>query len=374
VAFLVRARVRRPKVEGSRAFAGLLAGAGLAFGGAASGCGLLDWASQCSRNLGMPGCTGPMGSGGVGSGGVSSAGTGGYGSGGTGSTSASGGQGGCNDASECPPVPWGPCHELGMVTCTNRACGVTYTPGDAPSQVYGNCMHNGCDASGQMSAIADDTNVLASDNSCRPYVCATGMLNPKLVGQGMSCALQGITMGYCDVPADPSSTTPLVCAECDPLNPTTTCKDPSYQCSKGKCVPQSCTNMKQDMGETDSDCGGPQCLPCVAGLKCAVASDCFSRVCASGTCQAPSCTDNVQNGDETSIDCGGKTCPPCRVNNGCAVPTDCLSGVCKPSAPGAALVCQMPTCFDGVKNGDETGVDCGSPPDSGTACPPCAGM
>jgi hypothetical protein len=333
----------------------------------------------------------------MGSGGMGAAGTGGghwttTGTGGTGSTGSTGGQGGCNDASECPPVPWGPCHNLGTVTCTNRVCGVTYQDTDAPSQVYGNCMHNHCDASGNMSAVDDPSNFLASANPCRPYVCAGGMLTPKLMGQEGSCMLQGTTMGYCDIPADPSSTTPLVCAECDPLATSTTCAQ-NFQCSKGKCVPQLCTNGKLDtsVGETDVDCGGPECLPCATGLACTAATDCFSHVCSSsntsstsgsgGTpcqaskcCQAPTCKDNVQNGDETDIDCGGKTCPACAVNNGCALPTDCESGVCKPSALGAPLKCQMPTCIDGVKNGAETGVDCGSPPDSGMACPPCAGM
>src|SRR5262249_52953280 len=56
-----------------------------------------------------------------------------------------GGPAGCTDAMTCPPVPGGPCHGLGMVTCINQVCGVTYGDGgDASSQVYGNCMHNVC--------------------------------------------------------------------------------------------------------------------------------------------------------------------------------------------------------------------------------------
>lgn len=48
----------------------------------------------------------------------------------------------------------------------------------------------------------------------------------------------------------------------------------------------------------------------------------------------PTCTDGLMNGNETGIDCGG-LCPPCM------------------------------TCFDGVRNQGETGIDCGGP------CPPC---
>lgn len=50
------------------------------------------------------------------------------------------------------------------------------------------------------------------------------------------------------------------------------------------------------------------------------------------------CFNGVQDGDETGVDCGG-SCLPC------------------------------PTCDDGVKNGDEDGIDCG-----GTACAPCEGL
>jgi hypothetical protein len=52
-------------------------------------------------------------------------------------------------------------------------------------------------------------------------------------------------------------------------------------------------------------------------------------------CMAATCFDGLKNGDETDIDCGG-TCKPCVVS-----------------------------CTDGVKNGDETDVDCGG------TCKPC---
>lgn len=48
------------------------------------------------------------------------------------------------------------------------------------------------------------------------------------------------------------------------------------------------------------------------------------------------CFDGIQNGNETGIDCGG----------------DCLD-------------CVTSDCSDGIQNGDETGIDCGG------SCPPC---
>ena len=52
----------------------------------------------------------------------------------------------------------------------------------------------------------------------------------------------------------------------------------------------------------------------------------------------PTCDDGVQNGQETGVDCGGPDCP----------------------------ACPQPTCDDGIQNGSETGVDCGGPD-----CPAC---
>lgn len=51
----------------------------------------------------------------------------------------------------------------------------------------------------------------------------------------------------------------------------------------------------------------------------------------------PTCNDGIKNGDETDIDCGG-SCKSCE---------------------------QEPTCEDGIKNGDETSIDCGG------SCKPC---
>jgi len=72
----------------------------------------------------------------------------------------------------------------------------------------------------------------------------------------------------------------------------------------------------------------------------------------------PTCTDGVRNGDETGIDCGGDCdpCPTCMdgIQNQDETGVDC-GGICDP----------CPTCDDGVQNGDETGVDCGG------SCDPC---
>nr|MBK7790372.1 T9SS type A sorting domain-containing protein [Saprospiraceae bacterium] len=82
------------------------------------------------------------------------------------------------------------------------------------------------------------------------------------------------------------------------------------------------------------------------------------------TSSGPTCTDGIKNGQETGIDCGGPTCPPCPptcndgIKNGQETGVDCGGPTCPPCAA---------TCSDGIQNGQETGVDCGGP-----TCPPCA--
>ncbi len=70
--------------------------------------------------------------------------------------------------------------------------------------------------------------------------------------------------------------------------------------------------------------------------------------------KSPTCTDGLKNGTETGIDCGGSTCAPCiscydGIKNGDETGIDCGGSDCTSCF----------TCFDGVQNGNETGIDCG---------------
>jgi hypothetical protein len=73
---------------------------------------------------------------------------------------------------------------------------------------------------------------------------------------------------------------------------------------------------------------------------------------------APGCSDAVKNGTETGIDCGG-SCGPCPAGEPCSGNAACQSGSC------VSGTC-ADTCSDNVKNGTETDVDCGG------ACWRCA--
>jgi hypothetical protein len=129
----------------------------------------------------------------------------------------------------------------------------------------------------------------------------------------------------------------------------------------------NCSSPTKNGSETDVGCGGPVCPACVVGKHCLMDTDCATpAVCdvpdasVVGVCELPTCHDGMKDGQETGIDCGGPTCPACPAGQGCLSGTDCQSLVC------TSMICQAPTCSDGVKNGTETDVDCG-----GSMCPPC---
>ena len=139
-------------------------------------------------------------------------------------------------------------------------------------------------------------------------------------------------------------------------------------CTGGICQAPTCNDTVRNGTETDLDCGGGSCPACANGLACVNnqgARDCVSGVCTNNVCQGPGCLDSVKNGTETDVDCGGAVCGSCGNGLRCSVASDCASGVC--SGNGNNRVCQVPTCNDGVRNGAETATDCG-----GGTCGPCA--
>jgi hypothetical protein len=97
-----------------------------------------------------------------------------------------------------------------------------------------------------------------------------------------------------------------------------------------------------------------------------------------GNCVNTHCTDGIKDGDETDVDCGG-SCGPCADGKECLVGADCKNKVCPIPEGGANGICALPSCNDGVQNGNETDTDCGGTgyalgSDAGSLppCSPCA--
>lgn len=135
----------------------------------------------------------------------------------------------------------------------------------------------------------------------------------------------------------------------------------------GYCTP-TCKNGKKDNAETDADCGGGACETCATGKSCKVNSDCANGGgCVGGKCKAAPCFDGVISGTETDIDCGGTCSATCANGKFCQVNKDCASGACNRTAGVGHGVCVQNHCGNGIKDSDESGVDCG-----GSSCNKCA--
>lgn len=78
-------------------------------------------------------------------------------------------------------------------------------------------------------------------------------------------------------------------------------------------------------------CAKGKCKPQPDGGACGAGS-----VCAGGSCRSvpPTCSDGLRNGDETDIDCGGSCPSSCANGQTCAADKDCDSGHC------VSLVCR----------------------------------
>jgi hypothetical protein len=151
------------------------------------------------------------------------------------------------------------------------------------------------------------------------------------------------------------------CVECNAADPALNYCPGDRLCDYTTCVAVHCVNRRTDpgLGETGFDCGGP-CRPCPVSSGCRTGTDCIEGVCVGNSCKLPTCMDGVKNGTETGVDCGTPSCPLCDDGQGCKTNADCVSAICW------AGFCAEPACTDGVRNGSETGVDCG-----GNDCAPC---
>ena len=114
----------------------------------------------------------------------------------------------------------------------------------------------------------------------------------------------------------------------------------------------TCDSGTKDGDETDVDCGGMLCVPCAEDKACKADTDCTTGYCDStdhcatkpcetdeecgsdafcsfGTCVLkPTCSDGIRNQDESDVDCGGATCDKCENGKSCTADTQCVNGEC----------------------------------------------
>jgi len=79
--------------------------------------------------------------------------------------------------------------------------------------------------------------------------------------------------------------------------------------------------------------GSGNCVQCLTAEDCGASESCVTHRCA-----PQSCTDGLRDGDESDVDCGGPTCAPCASGKSCNTNLDCQAGLC--SARTALHRCQ----------------------------------
>ena len=153
---------------------------------------------------------------------------------------------------------------------------------------------------------------------------------------------------------------------------------PGY-CANGglfieKCqVVNTCNNDQKDGDETDVDCGGSRCKACDLGKQCKVEGDCATGACSEGRCTEKSCTkasdcgdgyvcdtttskckleetcsDGIKNQNETDVDCGG-SCQACANTKACKQNSDCLSFSCEGDDTNKVCTGEIPEKADVTK-------------------------
>ena len=254
------------------------------------------------------------------------------------------------------------------------------------------------------------------DNSapCLVSRCQDALCDYTLAERGTPCPGGTCQERECVVDARCATMCTPGCQNCKDGDPCADDQDcMSLNCgSGGTCQNATCRDAIKNGTETDVDCGGLKCGRCQAGARCSRRSDCQlnaycndnfrcetlvpddcgngtielgeacdptadanctiyclvahprdcagnsacqSDSCLSGSCTAPTCNDGIRNRDESAVDCGGKTCAPCKTDFACQHNLDCVLKEC------ARGLCVPESCQNNTLDSDESDVDCGGP-------------
>jgi len=245
---------------------------------------------------------------------------------------------------------------LAYAGCSVLTSGVLDDKGPTPSGPGGG--GGGGMAPTVTCAIADECPGL--DTTCRYRVCEEGICGFDDAPSGVGCSENEGT--FCNGEG--------ACVQC--LGNEDCTGDDS--CVGGVCAPVHCTDQQRNMGETDTDCGGP-CPPCDNGEGCATADDCASQFCKAGTCTA--CSNDGDCAASPGTYCDTGICIPQKgKGDQCTGDAQCVSGACADDVCCDAPCTECDGCrlgLTGVENGTCAPILDGQDPhafcdEDGTVC------
>ncbi len=220
---------------------------------------------------------------------------------------------------------------LTAASCTMDFDEFTFNPTVSSSGTGGTAGSGGTTGGGGVGGTPECTSPdqCGTDTTCLTMTCDSGTCGTQNTAINTECTEDNGQ--FCDGLG--------ACVEC---NNAEQC-GPGYACEQHVCLSEDCINNVLDDHETDIDCGGDLCPPCVNGLICEDYSDCESQFCDSLICAPctgdPDCVPVTDAWCDASVE--GGTCAdkkadgePCNGSN------ECLSASC----PGDDNVCCDTLC------------------------------
>ena len=256
----------------------------------------------------------------------------------------------CTAPGECPQ----PAGECVTATCTAGTCGTANVPTGTTTamQTPGDCLANKCNGNGAIVTTNDDSDVNNDSNPCTNDACSAGtathlpVMAGLMCGVGQACDGAGscngcLTAATCPGQDDECKTRTCTTAACGfsyTAAGTATTAQTASDCQKNQCdgagtiVPVADnTDVPGDSNQCTADvctAGAPSHPPVASGAMC---SQNGGTTCdGAGLCvgAAATCSDGIKNGAETGVDCGGGTCPACGIGSTCSTSADCTSTNC----------------------------------------------
>jgi hypothetical protein len=270
---------------------------------------------------------------------IQPSGSGGSGAGSPGAgAGSSGGGAACSVAGECPGAELG----CSVRTCTDGVCGLEHKSAGTPAaqQTPGDCKRNDCDGAGNVIEVDDNGDIEDDGEDCTTDACRGGepvhgpVVPGAPCGDGLTCNDQGQCTCDAGNPAACGQSTTCQAKDCvDGTCTTTNARNglscgTCMQCTQGQCV---AALDGTDPGDDCGECGECQLGACVntpAGQPDpALLCPGLGSVCnGNGKCQ---CDDGMQNGGETGVDCGSTACQiQCPIGSGCQFGLDCATKCC----------------------------------------------